>query len=55
MRSLRLILDGESAELFVNDGERTLTALLATPLAEDGVSLYSEGPARIEMVRHGLE
>lgn len=52
--SLRLILDGESAELFVNDGERALTALLTTPLTEDGLSLYSEGPARVELVQHHL-
>ena len=53
--TLRLILDGESAELFVNDGERTLTALLVTPLAEDGISLHSDGPACLELVQHSLE
>ena len=52
--TLRLILDGESVEAFVNDGERTLTALLATPPEADGLSLHCDGPAQVELVQHTL-
>lgn len=52
--TLRLILDGESAELFLNGGERTLTALIPTPVEEDGIALYSDGPARVDLVRYAL-
>ncbi len=52
--TLRLILDGESAEVFVNDGERALTALLATPLEAEGLALHCDGPARVALVQHTL-
>ncbi len=52
--TLRLILDGECAELFVNDGERTITALLDTPLQAEGISLHSDGAARVDIARHTL-
>lgn len=52
--TLRLILDGDCLELFVNDGERTLTALLDTPAEADGISLHSEGAVTLELVQHTL-
>lgn len=53
--TLRLVLDGDCAELFINDGERTITALLeGTPPEADGISLHSEGPARVDLVCHTL-
>lgn len=52
--TLRLILDGDCLELFVNDGERVLTALLDTPAAATGISLHSEGPVALELVHHTL-
>lgn len=53
--TLRLVLDGDCAELFINDGERTITAMLeGTPPEADGISLHSEGPARVELVCHTL-
>ncbi len=53
--TLRLVLDGDCAELFINDGERTITAMLeGTPMQADGISLHSEGPARVELVCHTL-
>lgn len=49
--TLRLVLDGDCAELFINDGERTITALLeGTPMQADGISLHSEGPAKVDLV-----
>ncbi len=53
--TLRLVLDGDCAELFINDGERTITAMLeGTPMQADGISLHSEGPARVDLVCHTL-
>ncbi len=53
--TLRLVLDGDCVELFINDGERTITALLesCSPQAA-GISLHSEGPARVDLVCHKL-
>ena len=52
--TLRLVLDGDCLELFLNDGERVLSALLDTPAAADGISLHSEGPAVLDLVHHPL-
>lgn len=53
--TLRLVLDSDCAELFINDGERTITALLeGAPPEADGISLHSEGPARVDLVCHTL-
>lgn len=52
--TLRLILDDDCAELFVNDGERVLSTLIETPRQADGISLYSEGKLPFEMVQHDL-
>ena len=52
--TLRLILDGDSVELFVNDGERTITSIIDTPPEADALSLHSDGPAMVELVRHTL-
>ena len=52
--TLRLILAGDCLELFVTDGERTLTALLDTPAEADGISLHSEGAVTLELVQHTL-
>lgn len=52
--TLRLILDGDCLELFINDGERVLTALLDTPAEADGISLHSEGPATFDLTWHTL-
>lgn len=52
--TLRLILDGDCTELFVNGGERVISVLIDTPAEADGVSLHSDGPACVELVRHTL-
>ena len=52
--TLRLVLDGDCAELFVNDGERTISALLDTPADAQGISLHSEGAAVLELTSHEL-
>ena len=38
----------------VNGGERVISVLIDTPAEADGVSLHSDGPACVELVRHTL-
>ena len=53
--SLRLILDKDCAELFVNGGERVLSALIDTPVAAQGISFATAGgPVRLDVVQHTL-
>ena len=53
--TLRLILDQDCAELFVNDGEYALSAVLDTPLDAQGVTFIPEGaPVRLNVVQHTL-
>lgn len=51
---LRLILDSDCMELFVNDGERVLSAIIETPVEADGLSLHSEGAAALDLELHHL-
>ena len=46
---LRLILDRYSVEAFVNDGEKVLSATLATPLAADGIRFFCDGRCRVNV------
>ena len=41
---LRIILDKESVELFINDGERVLTSKLPTVLSAEGISFEADAP-----------
>ena len=52
---LRLILDRFSAELFINDGEQTMTAVIYTDLDADGISFYADGSVRMDIVKFDLE
>ena len=53
--TLRLILDKDCAELFVNDGERALSAVLDTPPEAQGITFAAEGGAvRLDAVQHTL-
>ena len=40
---LRLILDRFSVEVFVNDGEKVMSATLYTDLAADGITFFADG------------
>lgn len=51
---LRLILDKECVELFVNDGERALAAVIRTPPEADGITLHADGPALLDIESHQL-
>lgn len=50
--TLRLIMDKDSVELFVNDGERTISALIDTPLDAEGISFTSDAPIRMDVDLH---
>lgn len=52
--TLRLILDGNHVELFLNGGERTLTALLETPDTAAALSLFADAPAHVALQAHHL-
>ena len=52
--SLRLILDGRCAELFINDGAYALSAIIDTPPEADGISLHSDGNALIDFTYRAL-
>lgn len=52
--TLRLVMDGDCVELFVNNGERVITALLDTPLDADRISLFSDGAVALDLVHHDL-
>ncbi|MGN0779444.1 MAG: glycoside hydrolase family 32 protein [Aristaeellaceae bacterium] len=47
--TLRLLLDGESAELFVNDGEQVLSSLLETPLSAEGITFCADGDMTVDV------
>ena len=55
MLTLRLILDKDCAELFVNDGERALSAVLDTPPEAEALTFTAEGgPVRLDVVQYRL-
>lgn len=51
---LRIILDRLSAEVFVNDGEQVLTAIVYTEQEADGISFYAEGTVHMDLVKYDL-
>ena len=52
--SLRIILDRFSVEVFVNDGERVLSAVLYTDQEADGISFIADGTVNMSVVKYDL-
>lgn len=52
---LRIILDRFSAEVFVNDGEHVLTAIIYTEQAADGISFFADGMVRMDVEKYELD
>lgn len=52
---LRIILDCFSAEIFVNDGEQVLTAIIYTDQSADGISFFADGTVQMNIVKYDLE
>ena len=53
--SLRLLMDRESIELFINDGERAVTSLIPTPMSADGITFTSDNAITISVEAHHLK
>ncbi len=51
---LRLLMDKESIELFINDGEQVVTSLIPTPLSADGITFEADAPVRMSVTAHHL-
>lgn len=51
---LRIILDRFSVEVFVNDGEQALSAVLYTEQSADGISFYADGMVNMDIVKYDL-
>ena len=52
--TLRLLMDKESIELFINGGERVVTSLIPTPLEADGITFAADAPIDISVEAHHL-
>ena len=52
---LRIIIDRFSVEIFVNDGEKVMSAVINTPLSADGMSFYADGDVMMNLTFHHLE
>ena len=51
---LRLILDKGSVEVFVNGGERVMSAVLPAFEQADGITFAAEGPLTLDVTAHQL-
>ena len=52
--TFRMILDRYSAEIFVNNGEHTITATIYTDLAADGIKFISDSNVIIDVEKYDL-
>ena len=52
--ALRLILDKDSAELFIGSGEHTISALIDTTLTAEGISFHADGAIHVDIEKHAL-
>ena len=52
--TLRLLMDKESVELFINNGERVVTSLIPTPLEADEITFAADAPIRMAVEAHHL-
>lgn len=51
---LRIILDRFSVEVFVNDGEQVMSAILYTEQSADGISFFADGTVNMDIVKYDL-
>ncbi|MDE6580039.1 MAG: glycoside hydrolase family 32 protein [Ruminiclostridium sp.] len=51
---LRIILDRFSVEVFVNDGEQTMTATFLTDISADRISFFSQGEAVVDITKYDI-
>ncbi len=53
--TLRLLMDKESIELFVNNGERVVTSLIPTPLGADQITFAADAEIVLKVEAHHLK
>lgn len=51
---LRIVLDRFSVEVFINDGEQVMTAVMYTDQNADGISFFADGRVRMDIVKYDL-
>ena len=49
-----MILDRFSTEIFVNNGEQTITATIYTDLTAEGIRFISDGKVTMDIVKYDL-
>ncbi len=52
--TLRLLMDRESVELFINGGERVVTSLIPTPMEADQITFAADAPVTLSVEAHHL-
>ena len=52
--SLRILLDRNSVEVFINGGEQTMTACIYTPPEAERITFAADGAARISVEQYAL-
>ena len=55
LKKLRFILDYQSIELFINDGQQVATTAICTPVEADGISFFSDKKAQISVEKYDIE
>ena len=51
---LRVILDKFSVEVFINDGEQVMSAVILTKQEAKGISFFADGAAKLDIVKYDL-
>lgn len=51
---IRILLDAFSIEVFINDGYKTMTALLDTPLNANEITFFCDGSAIIDLQKYNI-
>ncbi|MBD5560299.1 MAG: glycoside hydrolase family 32 protein [Clostridia bacterium] len=54
VRSLRILVDRNSLEVFINDGHRTFTGIFYAPNDADGIIFSADGRARLAVEKHAV-
>ena len=52
--SLRLLLDRYSVEVFLNEGEKVMSAVFHTPMEADGIVFDTDGTVCMNVVKYDL-
>ena len=52
---LRIVLDRNSVEVFINGGEQAMTTAIYTPLDADGISFSADGSASADVEKFSLK